>query len=181
MSRELSQSIVSCAEPSLTPPVVARSGKLRLFNESVGRLRISQHWFIARDGDEHAREVFQRHYSFKPYVDGREPKLFVGPGAKMILLTEFGDALFVWRLFKSGDGQQGINCAVFRNESAILSSTLILDAEEAAWRRWPRQRLFTYVNPKRIRSANPGCCFKAAGWRECGRTKWNGLVILEKV
>jgi hypothetical protein len=32
----------------------------------------------------------------------------------------------------SGDGQQGVNCAVFRNESEILSSQLILEAEKIA-------------------------------------------------
>ena len=154
---------------------------MSLFAESVGRRQLSKHWFLAVDGDEHCRSIFQRHYSFRPYADGREPKLFVGPGAKMVLITENGDALFVWRKFISGDGQQGINCAVFRNESDVLSSTLILDAEEAVWTRWPKQRLFTYVNPKKIASTNPGYCFKLAGWRECGRTKWKGLVILEKL
>jgi hypothetical protein len=68
----------------------------------------------------------------------------------------------------------------FRNEGNTLSSKLILDAEEIAWRRWPGQRLYTYVNPRGIRSNNPGACYKAAGWRRCGVTKWNKLVILEK-
>jgi hypothetical protein len=151
-----------------------------LFTESIGRVRCSNHWFLCRDGDAAARAVFHRHYSFRRYADGREPKLFVGPGEKMVLLTEIGDALFVWRKFISGDGQQGVNCSVFRNESDILSSALILDAENAAWTRWSRQRLYTYVNPNRIESRNPGFCFKKADWRECGRTKWKGLVILEK-
>lgn len=45
-----------------------------------------------------------------------------------------GKALWVWRRFKSGDGQEGLNCAVFRNEGAVLSSDLILaaDAEKNA-------------------------------------------------
>ncbi|MDR1160049.1 MAG: hypothetical protein LBK69_05415, partial [Syntrophomonadaceae bacterium] len=66
-----------------------------------------------------------------------------------------------------------------RNESRILSSTLIKEAEEHAWRRWTGERLYTYVNPKKIRSSNPGYCFKIAGWTHCGFTK-GALVILEK-
>jgi len=97
-----------------------------------------------------------------------------------VLITENGDALWVWRKYKSDDGQEGVNCAVFRNESDVLSSILILDAETVAASRWPGKRLFTYVNPKRIRSTNPGACFKRAGWKVFGRTKRNGLVILEK-
>lgn len=151
-----------------------------LFEPSVGLRRVSRHWYLSLDGDEWCRSIFRRHYSYRAYADGRDPKLFVGPGEKMVLITENGDALFVWRVFKGDDGQQGVNCAVFRNESDVLSSVLILDAEDAAWTRWPRRRLFTYVNPRKIASVNPGYCFKKAGWRECGRTKWKGLVILEK-
>ncbi len=96
------------------------------------------------------------------------------------MLTEDGLALFVWRKFISDDGQTGVNCAVFRNESPTLSSRLILDAETVAWTDWPGQRLYTYVDPNKIRSTNPGACFIAAGWRRCGVTKKRGLVILEK-
>lgn len=148
---------------------------------SAGHTKVSNYWFSVKDGNESARTIFQRHYSFRKYADGREPKLFVGPGEKCVLITEWADALFVWKKFISGDGQEGVNCAVFRNEGDVLSSALLLDAESAAWSRWPSHRLYTYVNPKRIRSSNPGYCFKKAGWTECGRTKWKGLVILEKL
>lgn len=151
-----------------------------LFPVSVGLIRASQFWFHAKDGDADCRLIFHRHYSWRRYKDGREPKLFVGPGEKLVLVTELGDALFVWKKFISGDGQQGVNCAVFRNESDVLSSTLILDAELVAWKRWPNHRLFTYVNPRKIQSSNPGFCFIKSGWNKCGTTKWKGLIILEK-
>jgi hypothetical protein len=35
------------------------------------------------------------------------------------------------------------------------------------------------VNPEKIRSVNPGCCFKKAGWKQCGITK-GGILIFEK-
>jgi hypothetical protein len=42
-------------------------------------------------------------------------------------------------------GQRGVNCAVFRNESSVLSSELIREACGLAWTRWPGERLYTYV------------------------------------
>lgn len=139
------------------------------------------YWLSIKDGDARGRALFQRHYSYRPYADGRKPSLFVGPGEKLVLMTFNCDALFIWRKFVSGDGQEGVNCSVFRNESPILSSVLIAEAEELAWARWPGERLYTYVNPRAIQSSNPGYCFKVAGWRRCGLTKHNRLVILEKL
>lgn len=136
-------------------------------------------WIEVKDGDPTGLALFHRHYSYRPYKDGRKPKLFVGPGEKMVLLTPCARALFVWRKFISGDGQQGINCAVFRNEGAGLASELIAAAMDRAWGRWPGERLFTYVNGRKVRSTNPGYCFQRAGWRKCGITKWNKLVIFE--
>lgn len=138
------------------------------------------HWFAVQDGDAMVRALMHRHYSRRRYRDGRRPLLFVGPGEKMVLATTDGLAAFIWRKFKSDDGQQGINCAMFRNEGPYLSSELITEAEQLAWQRWPGERLYTYVNPRKIRSVNPGYCFKIAGWRVCSHSK-GGLVILEKL
>lgn len=136
-------------------------------------------WRESRDGNLVGLALYRRHYSRHVYRDGRDPALFVGPGEKTVLLSHDDDALFVWRKFIDGSGQQGVNCAVFRNESPHLASEMILDAETWAVERWPGQRLYTYVNANRVQSANPGYCFKRAGWRRSGLTK-GGLVILEK-
>lgn len=143
---------------------------------------MGQFWIPVKDGDPRAFALFLRHYSALPYrrVGGRRNGLFVGPGEKMVLLSPRCDALFVWRRFIDKSGQQGVNCAVFRNEGPCLSSAMILEAEEWAAERWPGQRLYTYVNAKKIRSSNPGCCFKKAGWCVCGVTKSRRLLILEK-
>ena len=69
---------------------------------------------------------------------------------------------------------------MFRNEGPILSSTLILEAEQLAWRRWPGTRIYTYVCDPKVNSTNPGYCFLRAGWRRCGRNKHARLTILEK-
>ena len=125
--------------------------------------------------------IFKRHYSFHVYADNRVRRLFLGPGEKMALMTVTCDALFAWRRMKdTDDGQVGVNCAVFRNEGPLLSSALILEAEQWAWARWPGERLYTYVKASAVRSVNPGYCFKMAGWRQCGVTKVNKLLIFEK-
>jgi hypothetical protein len=140
---------------------------------------MTPHWWITKDGDLQCRELFNRHYSRQRYRDGRNPKLFCGPGEKIVLRTWDCDAMFVWRKFRDDSGQQGINCAVFRNESALQSSELIRQADTIADHVWPRERHYTYVDARRVRSNNPGFCFKAAGWKQCGATK-GGLVILER-
>lgn len=137
-----------------------------------------QRWMEVKDGNDTARSIFDRHYSRRKYADGRKPLLFVGPGEKMVLVTPCARALFVWRKFISKDGQQGVNCAVFRNEGADRSSDLILAAMQLAWRRWKGARLYTYINPKRIKSTNPGYCFLMAGWRKYGMTKNKKLIIM---
>lgn len=144
-------------------------------------------WLPAKDGDARVFAVMQRHYSFHAYSDGRRQnrcyrnrRLIVGPGEKMVLLTVGCDAIFVWRKFIDASGQTGVNCAVFHNESSTQSSSLILEAEQLAWNRWPGERLYTYVNSSKIKSVNPGYCFKCAGWQQLPYRTGNGLVILEK-
>ena len=147
----------------------------------VSGLGIEGNWIGIKDGDPRGIELFKRHYSARSRRDNRRRTLFVGPGEKMVLLTVTNDALFVWRKFISDDGQEGVNCSIFRNEGPVLSSELIREAEELAWGRWPEERLFTYVWDTKVESVNPGYCFKMAGWNVCGRTKVNDLTILEKL
>lgn len=137
-------------------------------------------WHRVLDGHPGGRALYERHYSSYNYRDGRQPKLFVGPGEKVVLLTSDGRALFVWRKFRDASGQTGINCAVFRNEAPHLfrSSDLVRDADAIAFAKWPGERHYTYVNPKSIRhKRDPGRCFLRAGWKNIGITK-GGLHIL---
>lgn len=136
-------------------------------------------WWLTKDGDKTCLAMYERHYSAHRYKDGRVRVLFCGPGEKIVLRTGRGDAVFVWRKFIDASGQQGINCAVFRNESAAKSSELIRQADAIADFCWPGTRHYTYVNQKCVRSRNPGFCFIMAGWRRCGTTK-GGLLIFER-
>lgn len=143
-------------------------------------------WMGTKDGDPRAFAIFSRHYSYRPYKDGRRERsnyrnryLFLGPGEKMVLVTPAYDALFAWRKFKDDSGQIGVCCSVFRNESRRRASELILAAEELAWRRWPGERLYTYVNTDKVAGSCPGFCFRCARWKACGETA-GGLIVLEK-
>jgi hypothetical protein len=148
---------------------------------------VGPQWWLTRDGDEACLLLYEKHYSAHRYQDGRTRKLFCGPGDKVVLRTESGDAFFAWRKFKdacidqrTGAPQAGVNCAAFRNEGAIQSSELVRQADAIADCLWPDRRHYTYVDPKRVQSRNPGYCFLVAGWRRCGFTK-GGLIVLERV
>lgn len=134
-------------------------------------------WIETKDGDSFARQLADRHYSRKTHG----AKMFVGPGEKIVMVTPDYKALFCWRISRiRKDGQEGIECTIFRNESNILSSELIRQAVEIGKHRWPNEkRFFTYVKDSAVKSINPGCCFIKAGWRKCGRNKNGKLTILE--
>ncbi|MDQ7835492.1 MAG: hypothetical protein RDU24_08930 [Humidesulfovibrio sp.] len=125
-----------------------------------------------RRNDREARALADRHYSRK--TPGHRE--FIGPGRAIILRDPAGTWLFVWRHCQYRlDGQTGWECSIFRNEGARLSSEIILECEG-----FVTGRLFTYVDASKVRSANPGYCFKRAGWRVAGRSKGRGLVLLVK-
>ena len=138
------------------------------------------HWFPIVDGDPRARAMLDHHYS------GRKTRSLNGqvmpPGEWLLLMTTDSRAVFGWvhNLVERYDKQEGICCTVFRNEGAVLSSDLVREADELADARWGALRHFTYVDPNKVNSPNPGYCFIAAGWRPCGYSK-KGLRILERL
>lgn len=146
-------------------------------------------WVPILDGDECGRAQYERHYSARKSLSTRRARnahLFVGPGNKLVLATPCRRALFVWwRQRFRADLQVGVNCAIFRNEGAGLSSQLIAAADAIAFSRWPGQRHFTFVDPaetaaRRSKHSTPGQCFIHAGWRPCGTTN-GGLHVLERM
>jgi len=141
---------------------------------------MGEHWTVTVNrADARLGVMYERHYSCYKYADGRKRTQWIAPGQYLALMTSGLDALFVWQKQKyRRDGQQGINCAVFRNESPVLSSALIIEAVEIGHRRWHGERLFTYVDPRKVKSSNPGCCFIKAGWRRCGESL-SGLIIFD--
>lgn len=145
---------------------------------------IDGHWLPSNKFDPRAVALYERHYSARHYADGRKRTQFVGPGECMVLLTVNCDALWVWvrNRMERYDHQDGVNCAVFRNEGSVLSSDLVREADELAWQRWPGERHFTYVEDAKIRrKRDPGRCFRKAGWNACGRNADGRLTLLERL
>lgn len=142
-------------------------------------------WIEVLDGNDTARAIFDRHYSREAHRDRSRTKLIVGPGEKMLLLSADADALCAWRKERHRfDRQQGINCAIYRREGGEPASVQLRKAMTMAWQRWPGERLFTFIDPRRVpptmERGRPiwGFCFYKAGWRFAGLSK-RGLHILE--
>ena len=138
-------------------------------------------WYGIRDGDPRARGLLNRHYSKQGQSDGgRRPVKSLGPGEYMLLMTQDSLAVFgwIWNTMERDDGQDGVYCALFRNEGPHLSSDLIREADGLAWERWTHPRHFTYVDPDEVQSTNPGYCFLMAGWRRAGWSK-SGKLLME--
>jgi hypothetical protein len=147
-----------------------------LTEEIEGYFSVDGPWEIVHDGNPFARRLADKHYSRKTIG----ASLFCGPGKHLVLLTPTKTALFIWRKNKyRTDNQTGVECTIFRNESVALSSYLIIEAVKIARRKWPKERLFTYINPAAIRSTDPGHCFKKAGWKQVGHNKDGKLLLLE--
>ena len=128
--------------------------------------------------DPEMRQLADRHYSRETHGH-RE---FLGPARTLVLRDAPGTILFAWMWPQDGmrlDGQTGYNCAIFRNESERRASEVILEAEAMALDYWGPNRMYTYVDPRKVGSPNPGYCFKRAGWRFVRVTR-KGLHLLEK-
>jgi hypothetical protein len=114
--------------------------------------------------DPEMAALADRHYSRRTLGN----RQFMYSGRKLVLRDVAGEVLFGWMWAdddKRMDSQSGYNCAIFRNESKRRSSDIILEAECHAFAFWGANRVFTYVDPRKVASRNPGYCFKMAGWQ----------------
>ena len=141
------------------------------------------HWHQVTKFDARAARLADGHYSRRKVGSPQ----FMPPGETIVLLT--ADALGVfgwWRPHpRSGiramNGLDGWTCTIFRNTGQVRSSELILDAELAlAGRTIGPDGMLTYVFDRKVRSVNPGYCFKAAGWRAIGRSADRRKTLLQK-
>ena len=107
-----------------------------------------------------------------------------------MLLTDQNDAVFGWWRPDPSSGLRAMNnldgwtCTIFRNEGDTRSSELVLDAElamaEFGYGIGP-DGMLTYVWDRKVRSANPGYCFKCAGWKAIGRSADGRKTLLQKM
>lgn len=140
-------------------------------------------WVVVKKANAEAAALADRHYSRRKVGSPQ----FMPPGETLILLAPL--AVFGWWRPAPSSGLKAMNnldgwtCTIFRNESERLSSALIIQAEIAL--RDERGQcgpdgMLTYVFDRKIRSGNPGCCFKKAGWKVKGRSADGRKTLLHK-
>jgi hypothetical protein len=132
-------------------------------------------WQVITKFDARGAKLADGHYSRRTVGSSQ----FMPPGETLVLLGP--QAVFGWWRPHPRSGIEAMNhldgwtCTIFRyarrgkkpDGSPLLASELILEAE--AWLCKERgscgpDGLLTYVWDKKVRSANPGFCFKKAGW-----------------
>jgi hypothetical protein len=143
---------------------------------------------ITKRCDAECAILADRHYT-RQTPGSRE---FMGNGTPLVLRNAEGTVVFGWLKNVDGlraDGERGYNCVIFRNESSRRSSEIILEAEQLVFDEWGTGRLFTYIDPKRLRTIRrrgrefcrwpAGRCFLEAGWSFVRITK-KGKHLLQK-
>ena len=128
--------------------------------------------------DRECAQLADRHYSRRT-VGARQ---FLYSGRKLVLRD--ADGLIVWGWMWPDpemrmDGQVGYNNAIFRNESSRRSSEIIFEAEQHAISYWGPSRMYTYIDPAKVKSSNPGYCFLMAGWHKHGLSKGGKLLMVK--
>lgn len=136
-------------------------------------------WVRVDKFDRSSAALADRHYSRRKVGSPQ----FMPPGQTIVLALNH--AVFGWWRphpasgIKQMNNLDGWTCTIFRNESDMRSSDLILAAERALTDCGP-DGLLTYVWDARVRSVNPGYCFKQAGWRTKGRSADGRKTLLHK-
>jgi hypothetical protein len=131
-------------------------------------------WHLSHQADPLIKPLADRHY----YRRNPQSRQFAPPGQRVVLRTANADAFWITQAplaqYVSHRWAGAWTCIAFRNESRVLSSVLITQAVAASLfmlKTPPDLGFITFVNPAKIRSSNPGCCFKKAGWKFVGLTK----------
>lgn len=142
-------------------------------------------WRRVTKGNRAAAQLADRHYNRRKVGSPQ----FMPPGQTVVLVTEDARAVFGWWRpdpasgIKQMNGRDGWTCTIFRNEGAGLSSLLILHAELAlvlTGTDCGPDGMLTYVFDRKVKSVNPGFCFKQAGWRAIGRSADQRKTLLQK-
>lgn len=143
------------------------------------------YWQRVQKFDKIGAQLADRHYSRRKVGSPQ----FMPPGQTIVLRYTHTAVFGWWRPdpasgIKAMNGLDGWTCTIFRNEQReVLSSVLVLDAElaiaEAGYDCGP-SGLLTYVFDRKVKSVNPGFCFKAAGWKVAGRSADKKKTLLRK-
>jgi hypothetical protein len=144
------------------------------------------YWERVKKFDPRGAALADRHYSRRTIGSPQ----FMPPGQTVVLVGVDGRSVFGWWRPDPSSGIVAMNkldgwtCTIFRNESDRLSSQLIFEAELHLYSieglTFGPDGLITYVWDKRVRSVNPGFCFKQAGWSTTGRSADGKKTLLQK-
>jgi hypothetical protein len=132
----------------------------------------STHWVVSHKFDRRGAELADGHYSRRTVGSPQ----FMPPGQTLILVARDGASLFGWWRphprsgIKAMNGLDGWTCTIFRRTGGARASDMILEAETilSARQSCGPSGLLTYVWDAKVSSANPGFCFKRAGWHVAG-------------
>jgi hypothetical protein len=142
-------------------------------------------WRLSHKFDSQGAALADRHYSRRKVGAPQ----FMPPGDTLVMVADEGAVFGWWRPhpasgIRAMNGLDGWTCSIFRNEcSSLQSSALILEAEQALAAHGGGcgpDGMLTYVWDRKIRSSNPGCCFKKAGWHRLGRSADDQKTLLTK-
>lgn len=142
-------------------------------------------WARVTKFEPRAAALADRHYNRRKVGSPQ----FMPPGETMVLLSADELAVFGWWRphprsgLRAMNGRDGWTCTIFRNEGHALSSAMILEAEyhlaDKASGCGP-DGLMTYVDLRKVRSRNPGYCFRCAGYRRIGVSADGHKLLLAK-
>jgi len=144
---------------------------------------VAKIWTRTTKFDPHCAALADRHYSRRTVGSPQ----FMPPGQTLVLKAP--EAVWGWWRphpdagITPMNGLDGWTCTIFRNESSVLSSEMVWDAERALLEEYGEvgpDGLLTYVWDRKVASSNPGFCFKKAGWRAAGRSADNKKTLLQK-
>jgi len=138
-------------------------------------------WISVSKGDIRARGIADRHYSRQKVGTPQ----FTRPGNNLVLLLEDCSALWVsWkpangikRMDNAGDVYE---CTIFHKDGGGVASEMIIEAMNITETLWgkPEDGWITYIADAKVKSVNPGYCFKMAGFVHAGRNKRGNLSKL---
>ena len=152
-------------------------------------------WHLSSSSDRAALDLVDGVGAWEghgPHYSRRTPgsKTFTGVGREVVLVSR--DRSAVWAVvLQNTPAARGSGASrgragapdprvrqlwrnmLFRNLGAGLSSRLIRSATVATYHFWrarygdlPDVRLRTEIDVRKVRSSNPGYCYKCAGWRD---------------
>jgi len=137
-----------------------------------------QPWQLSWRADPQSVKVADRHYNRQKIGSPQ----FVPPGSCLVFVTADRRALWVSSLPKAEFVKHAwpgaiINSLFRREGGPILASDLIRAAVAATRAEWepPPLGMVSFVDRSKVRSTNPGYCYRMAGFKRVGRTK-GGLL-----